>query len=75
MALKVQPTLANDTIARTRADMLLSMGSYAAIEAMTYCAIAHQRKALFDADSELAEHWEKVRDIFEDAKRRIRGLS
>ncbi len=74
MVLKTQPTLSNDTLARTRADMLLLLGSYAAAEALAHSAIGHKRHAALHADHELMEHWDAVADIFEEAKRKLGDL-
>lgn len=74
MALKVQPTLGNDNIARTRADILMTHGSYAAVEALALSAQAHSMKAAFEADAELREHWREVWAILEDAKRKLGDL-
>ena len=71
---KPLPTMSNDTIARSRAEMLMLLGSYAAAEALAHCAIAHKRHAALHVDHELMAHWDAVADIFEEAKRKLGDL-
>lgn len=64
-----------EAIRRTRADILMSSGSYAAVEALAHVAEDHTQRALRDADKELAEHWAQVVDILEEAKRKLGALT
>lgn len=68
-------TMSNTNIARTRADMLLMLGSYAAAEALAHSSLAHSRRAAQNADQELANHWHNVAVIFEEAKRKLGELT
>jgi hypothetical protein len=72
--LKVQPTLGNHVIARTRAGILMSCGADIAVEALGYVALAHMRQASQDSDSDLARYWEEVVSILHNAKRKIGEL-
>jgi hypothetical protein len=72
--LKVQPTLGNEVIARTRAGILMSCGAEAAVEALGYSARTHERQAIMDGDRELAQYWDSVSAVLHEAKRKIGGL-
>lgn len=60
---------------RMRADILMSSGSYAAVEALAYVAMTHHTQAVRDADNELADHWMNVHLILAEAKNKIGALT
>lgn len=71
MVLKIQRTSPQESRI-IRADLLMSSGgSYAAVDALASVAAQHTQKALRDADTELADHWQEVYDILTEAKRKI----
>ena len=58
----------------TRADILMSSGSWAAVDALAKVAHSHAQQALRDADKELADHWLDVFAILEGTKRQLAAL-
>jgi len=60
-----------DAQRRMRADILMSSGSYAAVEALMHVASEHREQARREADRELQEHWAQVVDILWIAKNKI----